>query len=53
VTIAAILLMVLVTRPSLPLLEYGHSAVMYGGVLGAAAVLAVRQRSRPARSRYI
>lgn len=41
VTIAAILTMVLFARPSLPLLEYGHSAVMYGAVLGCAAVVAV------------
>ncbi len=43
-TVAAILLMVLVVRPSLPLLEYGHSAVFYGGVLGFAAVLRLNRR---------
>ena len=43
-TIAAILLMVLVSRPSLPLLEYGHSAVMYGAVLGFAAALRLAPR---------
>jgi hypothetical protein len=49
-TVAAILIMVLVARPTLPLLEYGHSAVMYGAMLGVAAVLGV-SRSRRAESR--
>jgi hypothetical protein len=40
-SVAAILLAVLVARPSLPLLEYGHSAVTYGVTLGVAAVMAV------------
>jgi hypothetical protein len=44
VTIAAILLGVLVVRPSLPLLEYGHSAAMYGAILGLAATLVVPAR---------
>lgn len=48
-TVAAILLMVLVVRPSLPLLEYGHSAVFYGGVLGFAAVLRLSRRRPRAR----
>lgn len=38
-TVVAILVMVLIARPTLPLLEYGHSAVMYGAVLGFAALL--------------
>ncbi len=38
-TIAAVIMMVLVGRPSLPLIEYGHSAVIYGAVLGFAAAL--------------
>lgn len=46
VTAAAILLMVLVARPTLPLLEYGHSAVFYGAVLGFAAALTIT-KSRP------
>jgi hypothetical protein len=46
VTIAAVLLMVLVARPSLPLLEYGHSAILYGGVLGFAAALGTRRSRR-------
>lgn len=37
--VAAILVMVLIARPTLPLLEYGHSSVMYGAVLGFAALL--------------
>lgn len=44
--VAAILLMVLIARPTLPLLEYGHSAVMYGAVLGFAAVLTVAGAGR-------
>lgn len=43
VTTAAILLMVLVARPTLPLLEYGHSAVFYGALLGFAAALVLAQ----------
>ncbi len=48
-TIAAVLVMVLVSRPSLPLLEYGHSAVMYGAVLGFAAALSIVSRRTPIR----
>jgi hypothetical protein len=48
-TIAAILLMVLVARPSLPLLEYGHSAVIYGAALGFAATI----RLAPQRLRIL
>lgn len=50
-TVAAILLMVLVCRPSLPLIEYGHSAVMYGMVVGVAAAIPLAKRRRePARA---
>jgi hypothetical protein len=52
VTIAAVLVMVLVARPSLPLLEYGESAVMYGAVLGFAAALRIR-RNRHAQSQAL
>ncbi len=45
-TVAAIVVMVLIARPTLPLLEYGHSAVMYGAVLGFAALLAGAKRAR-------
>lgn len=45
-TVAAILVMVLVARPTLPLLEYGHSAVMYGAVLGFAALLVAARGAR-------
>lgn len=45
-TIAAILLMVLLARPSLPLLEYGHASVLYGAVLGFAAALGLPARVR-------
>lgn len=48
-TIAAVLLMVLVARPSLPLLEYGHSAVIYGATLGFAATI----RLAPQRLRIL
>jgi hypothetical protein len=48
-TIAAVVLMVLVARPSLPLLEYGHSAVIYGIVLGFAATI----RLAPQRLRIL
>jgi hypothetical protein len=41
-TIAAIFAMVLVTRPSVPLMELGHSAVTYGVAIGFAAWLYVR-----------
>ncbi|HEX5763369.1 MAG TPA: hypothetical protein VFY04_09640 [Solirubrobacterales bacterium] len=43
--IAAMLVMVLVARPSLPLLEYGHSAAMYGAILGFAASLGLARRA--------
>ncbi len=49
-TIAAIMLMVLVCRASLPLVEYGHAAVMYGAVVGLAAVLPVVHRKQAARA---
>lgn len=48
-TIAAVILMVLVARPSLPLLEYGHSAVIYGVALGFAATI----RLAPERLRIL
>jgi len=38
--------MVLVARPSLPFLEYGHSAVTYGATFGFAAVLTVGRAAR-------
>lgn len=44
VTIAAILLAALVSRPSLPLLEYGHSAACFGAMLGLAATLVIPAR---------
>jgi hypothetical protein len=46
VTIAAVLLAALVSRPSLPLLEYGHSAAMFGAVLGLAAILVIPATAR-------
>ncbi len=45
-TVAAILLLALVTRPSLPLLEYGHSAAMFGSVLGFGALISIPVRRR-------
>jgi hypothetical protein len=44
-TIAAIFVMVLVTRPNLPLMELGHSAVTYGAAIGFAAWLYIRPRT--------
>ena len=48
-TLAAIFLLVLVARPTLPLVEYGHSGIAYGAALGFAAALQSRAR-RPSRS---
>ena len=41
-TVAGIFVMVLVARPTLPLIEYGHSGVAYGVALGFAAALHTR-----------
>lgn len=49
-TLAAIFLLVLVARPTLPLVEYGHSAIVYGAALGFAAALHTRGRWRPGPS---
>jgi hypothetical protein len=38
-TLAAIFALVLVARPTLPLIEYGHSAIAYGAAVGFAAWL--------------
>lgn len=49
-TVASVLLMVLISRPSLPLIEYGHSAMMYGAVLGFAVWLPRAPRREQARA---
>lgn len=50
ITVAAILVMVLIARPTLPLLEYGHSSVTYGAVLGFAALLVSAKATTPRRT---
>ncbi len=47
-TLAAVFVLVLVARPTLPLIEYGHSAIAYGAAVGIAAWLGLAPRSRPA-----
>ncbi len=53
VALASVLVMVLLARPSLPLLETGEGAVAYGVVIGAVAALYVRgyARATPGRRR--
>ncbi len=44
-TLAAIFALVLVARPTLPLIEYGHSSIFYGAALAFAAALHTRARA--------
>lgn len=45
ITIAAVLLVALVSRPSLPLMEYGYSAPLFGAFLALAALLVIPRRT--------
>lgn len=53
-TLASVFVLVLVARPTLPLIEYGHSTIVYGAAIGFSAWLFAdrprRSRSHPVRT---
>lgn len=49
-TLAAIFLTALVARPSLPIIELGHSSITFGAAVGAAAWLSLTRSERPSHA---